>query len=92
MLAFDRLQDRVNSWTTLNEPWCIAMYGYADGIHAPGRRDRTAAMHAVHHLLLGHGEAVRRMRARADASFGITVNLTPSLPATSHQPPADRRT
>jgi beta-glucosidase len=83
MLVFDRLQDRVNSWTTLNEPWCIAMYGYADGMHAPGRRDRTAAMHAVHHLLLGHGEAVRRMRARADASFGITLNLTPSLPATS---------
>lgn len=87
-LVFDRLSDRVTSWTTLNEPWCVAMYGYADGMHAPGRRDRSAAMHAVHHLLLGHGEAVRRMRARGGSAhaFGLTLNLTPSLPATSSPP------
>jgi beta-glucosidase len=42
-LVFDRLGDRVAAWTTLNEPWCVAMYGYADGMHAPGRRDRSAA-------------------------------------------------
>ncbi|MFJ5259844.1 GH1 family beta-glucosidase [Streptomyces sp. NPDC088387] len=84
LLVLDRLGDRVTSWTTLNEPWCVAMYGYADGMHAPGRRDRGAAMHAVHHLLLGHGEAVRRMRERSGAAhrFGVTLNLTPSLPAT----------
>ncbi|PTM84256.1 glycosyl hydrolase family 1 [Streptomyces sp. VMFN-G11Ma] len=84
-LVFDRLGDRVAAWTTLNEPWCVAMYGYADGLHAPGRRDRSAAMYAVHHLLLGHGEAVRRMRARGgqEHSFGLTLNLTPSLPATT---------
>lgn len=88
-LVFDRLGDRVTSWTTLNEPWCVATYGYADGMHAPGRRDRSAAMHAVHHLLLGHGEAVRRMRARGgpEHSFGLTLNLTPTLPAT--QDPRD---
>lgn len=87
-LVFDRLGDRVTSWTTLNEPWCVAMYGYADGMHAPGRRDRDAAMHAVHHLLLGHGEAVRRMRAQAGPahSFGLTLNLTPSLPDTTSAP------
>ncbi|MFG3102211.1 GH1 family beta-glucosidase [Streptomyces sp. NPDC048182] len=83
-LVFDRLGDRVRSWTTLNEPWCVAMYGYADGMHAPGRRDREAALHAVHHLLLGHGEAVRRMREQAgpEHDFGLTLNLTPTLPAT----------
>ncbi|MFB7775989.1 GH1 family beta-glucosidase [Streptomyces bauhiniae] len=87
-LVFDRLGDRVRSWTTLNEPWCVAMYGYADGLHAPGRRDRTAALHAVHHLLLGHGEAVRRMREQAgpEHDFGLTLNLTPSLPATDSAP------
>ncbi|MBA8949962.1 GH1 family beta-glucosidase [Actinomadura namibiensis] len=87
MLVFDRLHDRVTSWTTLNEPWCVANYGYADGVHAPGRRNREAAMHAVHHLLLAHGEAVTRMRAaRADRAYGITLNLTPAVPRT----PADR--
>lgn len=52
MLVFDRLGDRVPTWTTLNEPWCIAMYGYHQGFHAPGRTDFAAAVDAVHHLLL----------------------------------------
>ena len=39
MLVFDALGDRVRTWTTLNEPWCSAMLGYAYGAHAPGRRD-----------------------------------------------------
>ncbi|MGJ6969835.1 GH1 family beta-glucosidase [Streptosporangium sp. G11] len=92
-LVFERLQDRVRSWTTLNEPWCVAMYGYADGMHAPGRRDRPAAMHAVHHLLLAHGEAVGRMRATAadEHAFGITLNLTPAIPHTPRDAEAARR-
>ncbi|MGH9234706.1 MAG: glycoside hydrolase family 1 protein, partial [Acidimicrobiales bacterium] len=32
------LGDRVRHWTTVNEPWCAAMLGYAAGAHAPGRR------------------------------------------------------
>ncbi len=110
MAVFDRLGDRVRYWTTLNEPWCVAMYGYRDGFHAPGRRDPAAAMRAVHHLLLGHGLAVSRMRAAApqaqvsacrlagqdvtgravDQHFGITLNLTPSVPATAEDVAAAR--
>ncbi|GAA1013086.1 beta-glucosidase [Acrocarpospora pleiomorpha] len=91
-LVFARLQDRVASWTTLNEPWCVAMYGYADGMHAPGRRDRAAAMHAVHHLLLAHGAAVDRMRsAGGDHRFGITLNLTPAIPRTEADVETARR-
>ncbi|HEY3607910.1 MAG TPA: GH1 family beta-glucosidase [Pseudonocardiaceae bacterium] len=54
----DRLGDRVRMWTTLNEPWCSAFLGYAAGVHAPGRQEPTAALRAVHHLLLGHGLAM----------------------------------
>ena len=32
----ERLGDRVQYWTTLNEPWCIAALGHATGEHAPG--------------------------------------------------------
>ncbi|MDQ4052673.1 MAG: family 1 glycosylhydrolase, partial [Actinomycetota bacterium] len=42
MLVFDALCDRVDTWTTLNEPWCSAMLGYAYGAHAPGRREYPA--------------------------------------------------
>lgn len=72
----EALGDRVRIWTTLNEPWCSAFLGYAAGIHAPGRTDPAAALAAAHHLLLGHGLAVRRLRTRdPEAKLGITLNL-----------------
>ncbi len=75
----ERLGDRVQAWTTLNEPWCSAYLGYGSGTHAPGRRDEREALHAAHHLLLGHGMAVSGMRASAHAGseIGITLNLWP---------------
>ncbi|WP_305786924.1 GH1 family beta-glucosidase [Symbioplanes lichenis] len=84
MLVFDKLSDRVDAWTTLNEPWCSAWLGYYEGVHAPGRRDFGDAIAAIHHLLLGHGLATQRMRAAAtrDHTFGITLNMGQADPAT----------
>jgi beta-glucosidase len=33
----DALGDRVDVWTTLNEPWCSSFLSYTAGLHAPGR-------------------------------------------------------
>jgi beta-glucosidase len=90
MLVFDKLNDRVEHWTTLNEPWCSAWLGYAEGVHAPGRKDFDAAIASVHHLLLGHGLATQRMRAAAtrEHTFGITLNMGTADPATDSE--ADR--
>ncbi|WP_434088869.1 GH1 family beta-glucosidase [Amycolatopsis japonica] len=72
------LGDRVPRWSTLNEPWCAAMLGYARGIHAPGRQEPRAAVAAAHHLLLGHGLAMDVLRRHAPAaSSGVTLNLYP---------------
>ncbi|MEU8263830.1 GH1 family beta-glucosidase [Micromonospora sp. NPDC048999] len=83
-LVFAALGDRVKTWTTLNEPWCSAMLGYAYGEHAPGRRDLGDGIAAAHHLLLGHGLAAQRLRAAAVAPIevGLTVNLSTADPAT----------
>jgi len=72
-----RLGDRVANWITLNEPWCSAYLGYGIGVHAPGLSNRQAAIDAAHHLLLGHGLAVPRMRAHLPpgAQVGITLVL-----------------
>jgi beta-glucosidase len=87
-LVHERLSDRVGTWTTLNEPWCSAFLGHAQGRHAPGIQDDEAALRAAHHLLLGHGMAVRAMREQApDNRFGLTLNLTPTDPASDD--PAD---
>jgi beta-glucosidase len=80
-----RLGDRVTAWTTLNEPWVAAFLGYAAGVHAPGRRDPEAAFTAVHHLLLGHGLAVRALRGAGAESVALTLNLAPVVAAGASQ-------
>ncbi len=72
------LGDRVKHWITINEPFCISYLGHADGKHAPGMRDPQAAIIAAHHVLLGHGLAVPRIRAlMPDAQVGITLDFSP---------------
>jgi beta-glucosidase len=81
--VYAALSDRVEHWLTINEPWCAAFLGYATGVHAPGISDHWATVRAAHHLLLGHGLAVRAMRAvRADRQIGVTLNFLPVRPAT----------
>ncbi|GIF74797.1 GH1 family beta-glucosidase [Asanoa siamensis] len=81
-LAHEALGDRVRFWTTFNEPWCSAFLGYGSGVHAPGRTDGAEAVRAAHHLLLGHGLALRSV-----GQAGITLNLYAVSPAS--QAPAD---
>jgi beta-glucosidase len=69
--------DRVDTWTTLNEPWCSAYLGYGSGAHAPGRTDGAEALTAVHHLNLAHGLAIQALKPLVsnDPAFSITLNL-----------------
>ncbi len=71
------LGDRVDTWTTLNEPWCSAYLGYSSGAHAPGRKNGADALAAVHHLNLAHGLALLELRKVVTNSpkFSVTLNL-----------------
>ena len=95
VVMHEALGDRVRIWTTLNEPWCSAFLGYAEGVHAPGRTEPAAALAAAHHLLLGHGLATQRLRTRdPEAKIGITLNLNvfdPVDPANEGDRDAARR-
>ncbi|MFE1316138.1 GH1 family beta-glucosidase [Kitasatospora phosalacinea] len=85
-LAADRLGDRVPAWITLNEPFVHLVYGYALGLHAPGRTLMLDALPAAHHQLLGHGLAAAELHARGRDVL-IAHNLTPVRPASAD--PAD---
>ncbi len=79
-----RLGDRVRDWITLNEPWVFAFLGYAEGIHAPGRRDAHDGFRAAHHAHLAHRAATAALRdASPWARVGITLSLQHVEPASA---------
>jgi beta-glucosidase len=82
-----RLGDRVRHWITLNEPQVITNLGHFTGEMAPGVRDLGAWWPVSHHLLLAHGLAVPVLRAASapGAQVGITLNLSPKVPASASQ-------
>jgi beta-glucosidase len=64
---------------TINEPFVVANHGYLTGEHAPGRRSLPDSLAASHHVLLGHGLAMERLRAVVPgARVGIVINFTPA--------------
>ncbi|WP_432588205.1 GH1 family beta-glucosidase [Streptomyces sp. HD1123-B1] len=83
------LGDRVDLWTTLNEPWCSAFLGYGSGVHAPGRTERLAPLRAAHHLNLAHGLAAQALRAELPARARIAISLNPAVVRPLTASPAD---
>jgi beta-glucosidase len=85
-----RFGDRVKRWITHNEPWCASLVGHQEGRHAPGLRDWKAALGSAHHLLLSHGLAVPVLRQNSPGcEVGITLNLSPVVPASGSAADAD---
>jgi beta-glucosidase len=74
-VVVNRLGDRVRHWATLNEPWCIAVLGYLTGEHAPGLKDKQAAIQVGHNLLLGHGLATKAIRAATNQARKLSVGI-----------------
>src|SRR5215471_4390722 len=62
-VVYRALDDRVELWATLNEPWVVVDGGYLHGALAPGHRNLFEAPIASHHLLRSHAEGVRAYRS-----------------------------
>ena len=76
-IVAERLGDRVRRWITVNEPFVHMAYGYALGLHAPGRTLLLDALPTAHHQLLGHGLAAMSVRGRGAREVLIANNHTP---------------
>ena len=91
-VVVSRLGDRVTNWMTLNEPFVSANHGYLTGEHAPGRTCLADSLAASHHLLLGHGMAMERIRAAVPgADVGVVLNFTPVTPIGTSPAALDRQ-
>jgi beta-glucosidase len=88
-----RLSDRVRSYFTMNEFFCIVDKGYAAGpgeeAFAPGRCLPPAERNqARHHALLAHGLAVQALRAHAATPprIGLAENCQVCVPVIETEP------
>ena len=77
-----KLSGHVKHFMTMNEISTFTEHGYGDGIHAPGLKvgpKRLAQL--THYAVLGHGLAVRAVRANAPgATVGLAENPTVTVP------------
>jgi beta-glucosidase len=80
-VCYRALDDRVDLWTTLNEPWVVTDGGYLHGALAPGHRNLFETPIASHNLLRAHASAVEAYRAEGQHQIGIVVNIEPKYPA-----------
>jgi beta-glucosidase len=86
-IAAARLADRIPMWITLNEPFIVTAFGYALGMHAPGKALMLDALATAHYQLLGHGLATAALRAAGVREVALTNNYSPAWPASDS--PAD---
>ena len=80
-VVYAALDDRVQMWATLNEPWVVADGGYLHGVLAPGHRNLFETPIVTHNLLRAHAAAVEAYRADGKHRIGVVVNLEPKYPA-----------
>jgi beta-glucosidase/6-phospho-beta-glucosidase/beta-galactosidase len=84
-LCFKEFGDRVKHWITLNEPWTLSKYGYADGRSAPGRcsswhnenclggDSATEPYIVAHNQLLAHATAVKLYKSKYQVLIYICI-------------------
>ena len=82
---FKAYGDRVKDFLTFNEPFVFTDFGYVTGSFPPGiKGDYRSKILAGHHVLLAHGEAVRRFRKIVpDGKIGITLDYAYNVSATN---------
>lgn len=85
-VMFKEFGAKIKYWITFNEPWCLAFLSNYLGIHAPGYRDLQLAIDISHHILVAHGEAVKRYRELGfTGQIGIAPNTSWGVPYTQSE-------
>lgn len=77
------LGSSVRRFFVMNEPNVHAVLGHIAGVHAPGLTDLASGLAAIHHLNLGTGMGIERLRAGSPgAAIGTILNLQSFAAAT----------
>ncbi|WP_066873990.1 glycoside hydrolase family 1 protein [Clostridium mediterraneense] len=79
--CFELFADRVDKWTTFNEPIVVVEGQYLYKFHYPCLVDGNKAVQVAYNINLASAKAIRAYKeGNYDGEIGIIVNLTPSYP------------
>ena len=84
----EKLNDRVDRWIVMNEPFVFVGAGHFLGIHAPGRSGLRSFLPAVHHVNLANGSGVNLLQQVSQGKVGTALSFAPIFP--SDRSPANR--
>ncbi len=77
-VVFQKLQDKVHLWCTINEPEVFASQGYFQGVFPPGKKDPQLAGVVLKNLLEAHVQAyqaLKRLPNGDKAQIGLVKNI-----------------
>lgn len=83
-----KLSDKVHHFMTMNEMRTFVEVGNKEGRHAPGLKlDARRLAQLNHHVVLGHGLAVRAIRAtvKPGTRIGLAENISSTTPVVESQ-------
>lgn len=79
---FENFGDRVDIWTTINEPASEVMGGFVQGAHPPLEKNLAKAFQVSHNMNMGHAMIVKLFREmNMKGEIGIVLNPMPVHPA-----------
>lgn len=81
-----RFGDRVVRWCLLNEPQAFTVWAYGHGVHAPGLKNHSLMLRAIHTSNLAQGAGFRAIKSvRPYSQIGIAHDMELFDPATSSE-------
>lgn len=87
-IVYKHLNEFIEEYFILNEPFQFTFESYHRGFHAPGEKNLKGALTAIHHALLAQGMVFRELRSM-DKKIKISTTYNPSVTYAASESPKD---
>ncbi len=77
-IVYEHLNEYIEEYYILNEPFQFTLFSYHSGDHAPGEEDIKGALAAVHNALLAQGAVYKALKER-DPNLKLSTVYNPSV-------------
>jgi beta-glucosidase len=89
-IVYNNLNEYIEEYFILNEPFQFTFESYHNGIHAPGEKNLKGALSAVHHAMLAQGMIYRTLRG-LNKKIKLSTTYNPSVTYAASASPEDLR-